>query len=334
MSKPSNGASNIIPPPTSDLERLFSTSYNYCTTNWCQDSSNSLFTLRSDEIFDDINKCAAPYVDTVEAAVSSLVSDPIINQELYDICTYYDNYGNGELNLDLTCVVDGLCGDTNDARNARHDRQDIESTNYQLWHNSNYPIQGNVSAFIKSSPFCSKVMLPERLTRLVSLQNPTQGPTWDVKAQVMASTPDNGFGWSVDISGDTFVAGSYNSAEYDWDTDSYGPGIGSARVFKYNGQINQPLWEQQGDPLIVNDLDDSDAEYVGYRVAIDGNVVLISATKGVGGVARLFVFELTGNGWEQTAMLHVDDGYLDDGNVPRVALEGNTGKRCLDSSFL
>lgn len=166
MSKPSNGASTVISPPTSDQERLFSTSYNYCTTNWCQDSSNSLFTLKSGEIFDDINKCAAPYVDSVEAAVSSLVSDPTINQELYDICTYYDNYGSGKQSLDLTCVVDGLCGDTNDARNARYDRQDIESTNDQLWHSSNYPIQGNVSAFIKSSPFCPNSYFTSKYTKV------------------------------------------------------------------------------------------------------------------------------------------------------------------------
>ncbi len=156
MSKPSNGASTIISPPTSDQERLFSTSYNYCTTNWCQDSTNSLFTLRSDESFDDINKCATPYIDVVETAVSSLVNDPTINQELYDICTKYDNYGIGKQSLDLSCVVDGLCGDTNDAQNARNDRQDIESTHDLLWHYSNYPTQGNVSAFIKSFTFLLK----------------------------------------------------------------------------------------------------------------------------------------------------------------------------------
>ncbi len=161
-------------------------------------------------------------------------------------------------------------------------------------------------------------------------QDPTHASTWDLKAQIRAnnldSTSDNGFGWSVAISGGTFIAGSYNSAEYDWGIDSYGPGQGSARVYKYAGPDSDVLWEQQGDPLIVHDLDDLDAEYVGYRVAIDGNVVLVAATKGVGGVARLFVFELTEVGWEQTAMLHVDDDYLDDGRIPRVSLEGNVGE--------
>lgn len=140
------------------------------------------------------------------------------------------------------------------------------------------------------------------------------------------SSLDDGFGWSVAISGDTFIAGSYNSAEYDWATDSYGPGKGSARVYKYSGPGSEVLWEQQGDPLIVYDDQDPNAEYIGYRVAISGNTTLISATKGVGGIARLFVFELTANGWKQTAMLHIDNDYLDDGHIPRVALEGDVGK--------
>ena len=153
---------------------------------------------------------------------------------------------------------------------------------------------------------------------------------WDLKAQVFAVnsdlSPDYGFGWSVAISGDTFIAGSYNNAEYDWETDTYGPGQGSARVFKRASLGSQVLWEQQGDPLVVKDLDDMDSKYVGYRVAIDDDTALISATKGVGGVARLFVFERTATGWEQSAMLHVDNNYFDDGRIPQVALEGDTGQ--------
>ncbi len=145
MSKPLDGASTIIPPPASDQERLFSTAYNYCVTNWCQDSSKSLFTLRYDENFEEINKCDAPYVIEMESAVIDLVNDPSINQDLHDICTYYDYNDNGKPVVDFACVVDGLCGDTIDAHTARNDMQDIINTRDQMLHYSSFPMLGNVS---------------------------------------------------------------------------------------------------------------------------------------------------------------------------------------------
>jgi len=296
------GVVSVIETPSTEKARLFSTAYDYCVTNWCQDSSNSLFTLRESEEFVDINKCDEPYNGDIEESVNNLIGDPILNQDLYDSCTYFDYTDNSKPVLELSCIVDGLCGDIHDAYSARNDLSEIKSKREQL--------------LIYQSQYEHPPVYPMETS------------TWDIRAQVTAinpdSSPDYGFGWSVAMSGDTFIAGSYNSAEYIWETDSYGPGQGSARVFKYSGPESEELWEQQGEALVVNDPDDSDAAYVGYRVAIDGNTALISATRGVGGVARLFIFELTENGWDQTAMLHIDNDYLDDERIPRVALEGGT----------
>ena len=111
---------------------------------------------------------------------------------------------------------------------------------------------------------------------------------------------------------------------YDWETESYGPGQGSARVFRRVDNSNLS-WEQVQDPLIVNDPSNPSAKYFGYRVAIDGPTALIAATREDNGVkkSKVFVFELSVSGvWEQTAILPVD--MLDDGETPRVALQGDT----------
>jgi hypothetical protein len=101
--------------------------------------------------------------------------------------------------------------------------------------------------------------------------------------------------------------------------------LGSARVFVRTNPGSNVDWEQQGDPLIVDDEDGG--VYTGYRVAIDGDTALISATHSSNGFARLFVFERSNNVWIQTKMLHTGidsyDGYADG---LRIALEGNTGE--------
>lgn len=83
-------------------------------------------------------------------------------------------------------------------------------------------------------------------------------------------------------------------------------------------------WEQQGPPLIVDD--GGEEEYVGYRVAIDGDRAIIAAGSGQGfGVVKMFIFERTNGSWAQTAVLEFPDSYIDNGEMPRVALEGDAG---------
>lgn len=107
---------DVIPAPTTDAERLFSTAYNYCVTNWCVDNSgDSLFTYGSGESFEDIHKCDVPFSSVVEQAVN----DP--PQDLADACG-----GN------LVCLVDGLCGDITDAVAAKQIEEVIVETQEEV----------------------------------------------------------------------------------------------------------------------------------------------------------------------------------------------------------
>lgn len=142
-------------------------------------------------------------------------------------------------------------------------------------------------------------------------------------AKVPNLTPDHGFGWSLDFSGDTLIVGSYRAGKFEWETSTYGAGGGSARVFVRADPDSNLEWIQQGPPLVVNDPDYS-GEYVGYRVAIDGDTALVSATRGEFGAAKLVVFRRFGNTWTQDQILPGDD-VPDDGLIPRVALEGDLG---------
>jgi hypothetical protein len=173
-----------------------------------------------------------------------------------------------------------------------------------------------------------------------------QPPAWEVKANIMASdrayftpvlSPDPGLGWSIDVSGDTLIAGSWTDGPYPyWDSSTntvveMDPPPGSARVFVRTNPESNVDWEQQGDPLIVDDGEGG--VYEGYRVAIDGDTALISV-RTVGGSfdAGLFVFERTGDVWEQTAVLHKSTPHYGD-DILRIALEGNTGKLLISFNF-
>jgi hypothetical protein len=119
----SDGSS--IEAPATEIDRLFSTAYDYCVDNWCiQESGDSLFTLRSGETFDDVNQCGEAYSRDIETAVQDLIDDPNINQYLYSFCS------NNELStLSLSCVVDGICGDIGDASAALNDQWNIDWSN-------------------------------------------------------------------------------------------------------------------------------------------------------------------------------------------------------------
>lgn len=74
-------------------------------------------------------------------------------------------------------------------------------------------------------------------------------------------------------------------------------------------------------------MNDSGEEYVGYRVAIDGDRAIIAAGRGQGfGVVKLFLFERSNGSWAQTGILEFPDAYNDNGEMPRLALEGDIGK--------
>jgi hypothetical protein len=143
------------------------------------------------------------------------------------------------------------------------------------------------------------------------LQAAAQPPAWETKALIARN--DMWLGWSMDVSGDTLIAGSWNGGfrhNLGWDPIYQLPG--SAAVFVRTSTDSNLDWEQQGEPLVVDDGEGG--LYYGYRVAIDGNTALISASKIETQEARLFVFERSGGVWEQKKILHT--GGHDDGNSP------------------
>ncbi len=137
-------------------------------------------------------------------------------------------------------------------------------------------------------------------------------------------TPDHGFGWSVDYSVDTLIVGSYRAGKYDWESNLYSFGGGSARVFVRDNPSSNAEWIQQGPPLVIDDPGFA-GEYVGYRVAIDGDTALVTATRGEHGAARLVVFSRSGDIWTQDIILTPGGDDPDDGLIPRVDLEGDVG---------
>ena len=116
----SNG--DVISPPATEAESLFSTAYSYCVTNWCvNDASNSIFTYGAGESFDSINQCDVPFSNDVEDAVLDLVNNPSLNQDLSNAC-----------GTSLVCLVDGICGDISDAVVALNSEQVIVDTQEEL----------------------------------------------------------------------------------------------------------------------------------------------------------------------------------------------------------
>ncbi|KAL7447582.1 hypothetical protein ACHAXS_001865, partial [Conticribra weissflogii] len=112
----------VLDPPSSDLERLFSTAYDYCRQNWCAHNSvDSLFTYGTGESFDDIYKCDVDFSVEIENAFNAIISDPSTNQVLSESC-----------NGNVACLVDGLCGDINDAQAALVNEQVIVDTKEEV----------------------------------------------------------------------------------------------------------------------------------------------------------------------------------------------------------
>jgi hypothetical protein len=113
---------NVIPPPATDAESLFSTAYSYCVDNWCAgDVSESLFTYGSGESFQDMNKCDVPFSSEVEVAMQEIVDDPTVNPDLSAVC-------EGS----LPCLIDGVCGGITDAIEALNNERVIVETQVEV----------------------------------------------------------------------------------------------------------------------------------------------------------------------------------------------------------
>jgi len=143
------------------------------------------------------------------------------------------------------------------------------------------------------------------------------GTTWSQQAKLTAADgePDDEFGYSVALAGDTVVV----TADAD-DDDVNGIDSGSAYVFTRSGAT----WSQQAK---LTAADGAAGDLFGVRAAVFGDTALIGArfTDDSGDDSgSAYVFARSGAIWSQQAKLTADDGAAGDDFGYSVAISGNT----------
>jgi hypothetical protein len=141
------------------------------------------------------------------------------------------------------------------------------------------------------------------------------GTTWTQQAKLYASdgAPQDGFGFSVSLEGDTALIGTK-------DDDDNGFGSGSAYIFTRNGN----LWVQQAKLL---PMDGTQEDYFGYSVSLSGNTAMIGAygddDNGFGS-GSVYTFTRNGSSWNQQAKLLASNGAEFDNFGNSVSQDGST----------
>jgi hypothetical protein len=144
------------------------------------------------------------------------------------------------------------------------------------------------------------------------------GSLWSEQAKLVAGDPmpNDNFGWSVAVSGDTALVG----AEAD-DHPVALMGAGSAYVFVRNAST----WSQQ-QKLVSADPGAGDS--LGYSVALEGDVAVVGTPfddhAGGGTAGSALVFVRGGTIWCQQAVLTASDASSNDQFGWSVALSGDT----------
>jgi hypothetical protein len=141
------------------------------------------------------------------------------------------------------------------------------------------------------------------------------GATWAQQARLSPTDPSNSTftGYSVDVDGDTIIAGSDGSNAPA--TDS-----GAAYVFFRTGTA----WAQQA-KLVASDASADDR--LGYSVAIDGDTAVVAAVGDDGAGAdsgSAYVFVRNGSTWTEQAKLVASDGAAADSFGTWVDIDGDT----------
>ncbi len=141
------------------------------------------------------------------------------------------------------------------------------------------------------------------------------GTSWALQAKLTAAdgAPEDYFGFSVSLSGDTAMVGAQED-------DDGGEGSGSAYVFVRSGTS----WTQQA-KLTAADAEPGD--YFGYSVSLSGESALIGASsdddRGYAS-GSAYVFVRSGTNWTQQAKLHAADAAAGDDFGCSVSLSGDT----------
>ena len=149
-------------------------------------------------------------------------------------------------------------------------------------------------------------------------QSELPGPDWTVAAQqakIEASDAQTGdeFGYSIDISSDTVVAGA-------WYEDTGGSNAGAAYVFTRSGTS----WSQQA-KLVASNAGAGDQ--LGYSVAIDGDTIVAGANNedtAAQDAGAAYVFTRSGTSWSQQAKLVASDAQAADYLGWSVGIDGDT----------
>ena len=141
------------------------------------------------------------------------------------------------------------------------------------------------------------------------------GATWTEEQKLVADdgAADDLFGISAAMSGDALVVGAR-------DHDEVAPNAGAAYVFRFDGIS----WIQEAE---LSASDGAANDFLGVRVAIDGNVVVAGAqTADVSGVdsGAAYVFRFDGTSWTQEAKLVASDGQAGDQFGNSVSISGDT----------
>ena len=146
--------------------------------------------------------------------------------------------------------------------------------------------------------------------------------TWMLQTKLLPPTDGsnyNLFAYTAALDGNTAIVSAIELL------DSTGSTIGgSAHVFERNGDewIYQAKLSSPSNPI-----DDAYFDYFGWRLALDGNIAIVTAVQdseyGEGSGAA-YVFERTGESWGPPIKLLANDGALGDNFGSSVALSGWT----------
>lgn len=143
------------------------------------------------------------------------------------------------------------------------------------------------------------------------------GTSWSQQAQILpaAGTPQDQFGTSVSVDGDTAVIGEPG------DETPAGPDAGSASVFVRKATS----WTQQA-RLVAMDANAN--ERAGWSVAMNGDTAVVGAHQkdAAGGTLAggVYIFVRNGTTWTQQAELQASDGLERDALGYSVSISGDT----------
>lgn len=137
------------------------------------------------------------------------------------------------------------------------------------------------------------------------------GTTWIQEAKLTAadSVPEDCFGWSVSLDGNTCVIGAIED-------DDNGNRSGSAYIFTNS----DTAWMQQAKLLAS---DGAPIDSFGNSVSISENYAVIGACLDDNSTGSAYVFERKGTTWTQQAKLLASDGKPDDHFGNSVSINGN-----------